>query len=96
MWRRTEVPRVAIFLIILLGVGYSWVHRFKPLPFGETSSDVPVWNRWVHRVRALTDNGEVIGWRYDNVMETNGPSSNTNSDTSTRKCTRDAVQRINL
>ncbi|RYO79164.1 hypothetical protein DL771_010808 [Monosporascus sp. 5C6A] len=96
MWRRIKASWMAIFLVTLLGVGYLWMYRFEPLLSGEAGSDVFVWDRWTHRVCALTDNGEATEWRCDNAMETDGSSSNTNSDVSIRKRMRDAVQRINL
>ena len=96
MWRRIKASWMAIFLVTLLGVGYLWMYRFEPLLSGEAGSDVFVWDRWTHRVCALTDNGEATEWRCDNAMETDGSSSTTNSDVSIRKRMRDAVQRINL
>jgi hypothetical protein len=54
-----------------------------------------VWDRWTHRVCALTDSGEATELRCDNAMETDG-SGSSNSDVSTRLRMRDAMQRIKL
>ena len=93
MCRRIKASWPAILMFTLVGAGYLWMYRFEPLLSGEAGSDVFVWDRWRHRVCALTDSGAATELRCDNAMETDGGSNNTNSDVSTRTRMRDAVYR---
>ncbi len=97
MRRRIKASWMAILVFALVGAGYLWMYRFEPLLSGEAGSDVFVWDRWTHRVCALTDDGAATEWRCDNAMETDGSGSgNTSSDVSTRLRMRDTAQRIKL
>lgn len=82
---------MVIFLVILLGVGYLWMYCFELLFFGEVGSDVFVWDCWIYCVCVLIDNGEVMEWCCDNVMEIDGFSSNINLDVLICKCMWDVV-----
>ena len=97
MRRRIKASWTAILVFALVGAGYLWMYRFEPLLSGEAGSDVFVWDRWTHRVCALSDTGAATEWHCDNAMDTEGASGNTNnSDVSTRLRMRDAVQHLKL
>ncbi|AKZ29004.1 MULTISPECIES: hypothetical protein [Ralstonia solanacearum species complex] len=96
MRRRIKASWTAILVFALVGAGYLWMYRFEPLLSGEAGSDVFVWDRWRHRVCALTDRGEATELRCDNAMETDGGSvgnAGGGSDVSTRVRMRDTLYR---
>ncbi len=97
MRRRIKASWTAILVFALVGAGYLWMYRFEPLLSGEAGSDVFVWDRWTHRVCALSDTGAATEWHCDNAMDTDSANGNTNnSDVSTRLRMRDAVQHLKL
>ncbi|MHA6848390.1 hypothetical protein [Ralstonia syzygii] len=94
MRRRIKASWTAILVFALVGAGYLWMYRFEPLLSGDAGSDVFVWDRWRHRVCALTDRGEATELRCDNAMETDGGNaSSSGSDVSTRVHMRDTLYR---